>query len=192
MNTALIAASNNYKTTRQISFATIDRSAHAKHKGNSLLTHLGFGYDACPRYFQCVPYLNFDYIFQHEQSFTEVGADSLDLQVHKKNAMLFQGEIGVCLSTDYNTCNGIFTPMLTMAYINQTPCSSRNYHANFVDSCCVFTGRGGNYERNLFVPRLAFTYHDACDKIGASIYYDAQVGTRYWAQDVVLDITFRF
>ena len=80
-------------------------------------------------------------------------------------------------------------PILTLAYINQTPCASKNYCANFVNSCCEFTGKGGNYERNLFVPRLGLIYQGFCD---VSIYYDGQVGSKYWAQDVVFDLTFHF
>jgi hypothetical protein len=82
--------------------------------------------------------------------------------------------------------------MLSVGYMNQTPCSHKNYCANFVNSSCIFTGRGGDYERNLFVPRVAFTYHDACDAMSISLYYDGQVGTKYWAQDVAFDFTIRF
>jgi len=192
LNAAFLGAFNNYRTARQLNFGAIDRRAYSQHKGKGWLAHLGFGYLACPSYFQCIPYVNLDYALQHENGFTEAGAGSLDLQVKKKNAMLFQGEAGVSVSTNYQACKGIFTPMLTLAYINQTPCSNKNYCASFADSCCVFAGRGGDYKRNLFVPRLAFTYQDLRDRVGAAIYYDGQVGTTYWAQDVVLEITFRF
>ena len=192
INAAFLGAQNNYRTTRHFSFGSIDRRAHSKHNGNEWLTHLGFGYQVCPSSFQCTPYINLDYVLQHEQSYTEAGAGSLDLHVKVKNATLFQGEVGVSLSTSYATWKGAFVPMLTLAYINQTPCSSKNYQANFVNSSCVFAGKGGDYERNLFAPRLALNYQGFCDKVNASIYYDGQIGSRYWAQDVGFDLTFRF
>jgi uncharacterized protein with beta-barrel porin domain len=136
--------------------------------------------------------LNLDYVQQHEHSYTETGANSLDLHVNTKNATLFQGEVGVSFSTVYHTWNGEFIPMLTLAYINQTSFSSKNYHANFVSSSYVFTGRGWDYERNLFAPRLAFTYKSFCDRVNVSIYYDGEVGNGYWAQNAGFDLTFRF
>ena len=192
MNIALLGASNRYKTTRHIIFGTIDRFAYAQHSGSECLTHLGFEYWICPSRLQLTPYVNLDYVLQHEHGYTETGADSLDLHVNSKNGRLFQGEVGVALSSTYEMNHGRLVPMVTLAYINQTPCSSKNYYANFVDSTSVFTGVGGNYERNLFVPRIALTYQGCCDKVNASIYYDAQVGKEYWAQDIVLNLAFHF
>ncbi len=189
LNAAVLGAFNKYKTTRQLNFGTIERCAYSQHNGNEWLPHVGFGYQARSPHFQWTPYLNLDYVLEHEQSYTESGADSLNLHVNSKNARLFQGEVGISLSTTYEAGNGVFMPILSLAYINQTPCASKQYGANFVNSCCSFTGKGGNYERNLFVPRLAFIYQGFCD---VSIYYDGQVGNKYWAQDVVFDLTFHF
>ena len=194
VDAAFIGALNKYKTIRHLNFGTINRYANAQHSGNEWLAHVGFEYWICPCQsdLQLTPYLNLDYVLQHEHGYTETGANSLDLQVHSKNARLFQAEVGCMLSSTYCACNGLFTPALGIAYINQTPCSNKNYSANFADSSCIFTGRGGDYKRNLFVPRLALIYQNFCDSINASIYYDAQVDSNYWAQDVVVDLTFRF
>lgn len=192
MNATVLGAYNNYKTRRGLNFGSVDRQAHSKHSENEWLANFGLGYQVCRHRFQWTPYINLDYVQQHEHSYTETGAGSLDLHVQAKNAMLFQGEIGISLSTTYSAWNGVFVPMLTMAYINQTPCSSKNYQANFVSSTCVFTSKGGNYERNLFAPRLSFTYQGFCDRVNVSIYYDGEIGRRYWAQDVGFDLTLRF
>jgi outer membrane autotransporter protein len=192
LNAAFLGAQNNYKTKRRLSFGTIDRQAHSKHNGNEWLLNFGCGYRVRLSDFQWTPYINLDYVKQHESSYTETGAGSLNLDVRAKNAMLFQGEVGVLLSTTYQTRNGVFMPMLTLAYVNQTPFSSKSYQTNFANSACVFTGRGGDYERNLFAPRLAFTYHGFRDRVNVSIYYDGQIGSKYWAQDVGFDLTFRF
>ena len=192
MDASFLGAHSKYRTQRHLKFGTIDRHAHSKHDGNEWLAHWGFGYQMCPPHFQWTPYINLDYVQQHEHSYMETGARSLDLHMKAKNAALFQGEVGISLSTTYSAWNGVFVPMLTLAYINQTPCSSKNYRANFVDSTCVFTDKGGDYKRNLFAPRVAFTYQGFCERVKASIYYDGEVGSRYWAQDVGFDLTFRF
>ena len=192
LNAAFLGAHSRYKTTRPLDFGTIDRKAHSKHNGNDWLTNFGFGYQIGRPHFQWTPYINLDYIQQHEHSFTEAGAGSLDLHVHTKNAALFQGEIGVLFSTSFHAWKGVFKPMLTLAYINQTPCSSKKYHANFVKSSCVFVEKGGDYERNLFAPCLDFTYKAYCERVNASIYYEAEIGSRYRAQDVGFELSFHF
>lgn len=192
INFALIESYNRYKTTRTIQFGDIDRDAQSQHNGSELLAHIGFEYWASRSQFHWTPYANLDYVFMYEHAYTETGADSLNLYINQKNSALFQGEVGIALSTTCNTPKGTFIPMVTLAYINQTPCSNANYYATFANSSEIFVGTGGHYERNLFVPRFAFTYQDLCDKISISIYYDAQVGDNYWAQDVVLDLTFHF
>ena len=192
MNSALLGAGNNYQIARQLQFGSIDRHTHSKHKGTEWLMNFGVRYQACPHSFQWAPYINLDYVLQHERGYTETGANSLDLHVQSKNGSLLQGEVGVLLSAACHVGSGVFKPMLTLAYINQTPFFSKSYRANFVNSTCVFTGKGGGYERNLFAPRLALAYQGLCDRVNASIYYDGQIGNRYWAQDVGFDLTFRF
>ena len=192
INAALIGAQNNYKISRSLHFATIDRRAHSKHSGNEWLLNFGLGYRACPSCFQWSPYVNLDFVEQHENSYAEIGADSLDLNVKAKNAALFQGEAGILLSTSYCGLKGTFVPTLTLAYLNQTPIFGKNENANFVEATSVFTGEGGNYERNLFAPGLTLTYKGFHDRMNASIYYDGEIGSSYWAQDVGLDLTFRF
>ncbi|HUD00792.1 MAG TPA: autotransporter domain-containing protein [Rhabdochlamydiaceae bacterium] len=192
INAALLGAHNNYRTTRHLHFGTINRHAHSHHSGNEWLTNFGIGYQVCSNNFQWTPYINLDYIGLHEHSYTERGAKSLDLQVKTKNGTLFQGDGGVLISTKYCACKGVFAPTLKLAYINQTPCSSKNYHANFVNSTCSFSGRGSDFERNLFAPGLALTYQRVCGTVDALIYYDAEIGNKYWAQDVGFIVALRF
>jgi uncharacterized protein with beta-barrel porin domain len=192
MNAAVLGAYNHYRTVRGIKFGSIDRQAHSKHQGSKWLANFGLGYQVCRNRFQWTPYIDLDYVQQQERGYTETGAGSLDLHVQAKQASLFQGEVGVSLSTTYSLGKGVFVPMLTLAYINQTPCSSKNYKANFARSNCIFTNKGGDYERNLFAPRLSLTYQGSCDRVHISMYYDGRIGSRYWAQDVGLELAFRF
>jgi len=192
MNAALLGSYNTYSTTRDINFGTIGRSAYATHNGNQWLPHVGFGYQTCAAQFQLIPYVNLDYVVQREHGYTEAGAGSIDLHVHPSRAGLFQGEVGVSFWTTCSACSGEFIPMITLAYINQTPSGAREYDANFANSGCCFTGTGGDYKRNLFVPRLALTYQGWCDNLNVSLYYDGQIGSKYWSQDVIVDFAFRF
>lgn len=192
IDTALIGAFNYYKTTREIHFGTVNRDARAQHSGSQWLMHGGLEYQVNIARFQWSLYINFDYVFQHEHGYTESGAESLNLHVYPENAMIIVTEGGFSLSANYNACKGIFTPTLTLACVNQTPCSSDNYHANFIDSCCRFEGNGGNYQQTLFAPSLALTYQGLNNTINISLYLDNQVGSNYWAQDIAFDLTYCF
>ena len=189
---SFLDALNHYRTVRRIHFGAIDRQAYSQHSGNELLVNFGFGYQMCPKRIQWTPYIHLDYVQQHETGYTETGADSLDLCVKAKNATLFQGEAGILLSATYSAWNGAFVPMLTLAYINQTPLSGKNYRANFLSSASVFAGRGGDYERNLFAPRFSLAYQSSCDRVRVSIDYEGEIGSRYWAQNAGFDVSLRF
>jgi len=192
LNLAILGAHNSYQSARRLNFGTINRCAHAHHNGNELLLHGGFEYWASCSNIELIPYLNLDYVLQHEHGYREQGAGSLNLHLQPKRSMLFQGEAGLSLNRNYQTAHGSFTPMLTLAYMNQTPFSHQQYRANFVGSCCTFTGCGGDYQRNLFVPRLAFIYQEPCERVALSLYYDGQFGRNYWAQDIVVALAVRF
>ena len=193
VNAAALAGQNNYKVNRHLNFGSIDRHTHSRHYGNEWLANLGAGYQSDVCGFLWTPYINLDYAHLHENRYTECGADSLDLHVNAKESALFQGELGIMLSTTYCACNGVFAPTLTLAYINQSPGFHRNYDANFVGStACSFTGKGWNYERNLFAPRLALNFQSNCDRVEASVYYNAEISNNYWAQDVGLQLGVRF
>ena len=192
MNLAILGACNSYDTSRDINFSTINRRAVSNHDGSQLLTHASLGYWLTQSHFDYSPYVNFDYVYQHENGFTESGAQSLNLQVDSKNSGIVQSEFGITFQKSYQG----FTPMATLAYVNQTQCLNKNYYARFVDVeqddlSDRFAGRG-YYNRNLFTPRLGCLFNDVCDKINVSLFYDAQVGSSYWAQDLVFDLTICF
>jgi uncharacterized protein with beta-barrel porin domain len=192
INAAVLGAKNIFHTTRRLHFAEVKRQAHSDHSGTEWLTNFGVGYQGGSRRYKWTPYINLDYVVLHEDRFTEKGAKSLDLHVSAKNGTLFQGEGGVLLSGKYAAWRGFIVPTIKLAYINQTPFSSKYYHARFVHSSCGFSGKGRNFERNLFAPGLALAYERPCEMVDAAIYYDAEIGSRYWQQDVGFTLAFRF
>ncbi len=192
INGALLGALNYYGTARHLNFGTIDRFARSHHSGVEWLANFGVGYQVSSSNFQWTPYINLDYVYLHEGGYAEKGAKSLDLHVHTKNGTLFQGEGGVLLSAVYCAHRGKIIPTLSLAYINQTPFSAKNYYASFENSTCTFSGKGRNFERNLFAPSLTLAYQRFCGKVDASVYYDAEIGSKYWAQDVGFTLSTRF
>lgn len=192
MNIALIGAFSCYKTIRQLNFGTINRDAFAHHNGNGWLIHGGFEYQLENSRFEWNPYINVDFIIQRERGYTESGADSLNLHVQPKNTHLLQTEVGLSFNKNYRVLNGILIPTLSVAYINQSSFSNKNYYASFANSYCMFKVEGENYEQNLFASSLVLSYQGSNDIINVSIFFDSQLGSNYWSQDIGFDLTFRF
>ena len=120
LNGAFLGGVQRNRATRELCFGGIDRAASSRYNGYEWLINFSSGYEMC----YCTPYVNFNYVQQHEESYTEEGACSLNLCVKPKQAKLFQGEAGVLLKTAYSACNGVLTPSVALSYVNQTPLSN--------------------------------------------------------------------
>ena len=193
VNVAALGGQNRYKTSRHLHFATIDREAHGTSKGHEWLVGGGFGFNLQSCDVEWTPYVNLDYVYLHQNGFTENGASSLNLDVHGKNSELFQGEVGVEVTRAFFTCGGVWTPKVKLAYVNQSPIANKKYQASFVDSTCTYSVTGLNFERNLFAPSIGLTYQGCCDAISISVRYDAEIGSKnYWAQGGGVQVDVRF
>jgi outer membrane autotransporter protein len=94
----LIGGYNYYKTTRNIQFGsypTISRQARGSHQGLEGAGYLQLGAKAIQNWVSFSPFACFDYLFLHEQKFTEKGAKSLNLFIDSKNAALLSSQLGI-------------------------------------------------------------------------------------------------
>ena len=97
-NASLTGAYNRYFSKRHIkisTFETIDRQARSTHNGGEGAAYLGVGGLFQISDYSISPYISGDYIYLHENAFTEHGAQSLDLHVHKNNSSYLRGEAGL-------------------------------------------------------------------------------------------------
>ncbi len=87
-------AYNGYRVSRSINFSTVDRSARSDPSGGSFSTYLDAGYDWKVGNFTFGPLLSAQYTYAGTASFTETGADSLDLKVGQQNANSIRTNVG--------------------------------------------------------------------------------------------------
>lgn len=197
INASILGAYSRYNTSRHLHFADINRYARASHNGWEMLAGLESGiiwHNLCAC--DLIPFARVDYVYLSQQGYSEDGAESLNLDVRKRQDQLCQSELGMVFTSRY-ACECLYeswtlVPRLKVSYINQTPLTRHSYHANFMDSSCEFDVRGWNFTRNLGAISLEVTCLSACDILGITVSYDGQYGKHYWNQagNILLDFKF--
>ncbi len=204
---AFIGAYNHYHGKRGIfiegATSTIDRSAHSSHNGYTLDGYLegGLSFDLN---FGCYsstinPFVGFDGLYIHRGSFSEHGADSINLDVRSNNASLLRSEIGFNWAFYLKYCNWSLVPEFGLSYVNESRFNGKKEKASFQDIDSTFDAFGLNPSRNLIVPEVGFMSYFWDDTLSFSVYYDAELEIRkqglakkYWTQEVMVRALYRF
>ena len=105
-------AADHFNSHRTIfldsSIGSIDRKVKSKHNGIQVDSYLGIGTNWCDCWncgVETTILASLDWVYTHEDSFCEYGADSLDLVVKGKNCNLWRPALGVTLSKQI--CNWV-------------------------------------------------------------------------------------
>jgi fibronectin-binding autotransporter adhesin len=196
VNISTLGAYSQYQTSRHIHFTGLDRRAHAHHNGWEALTGIEAGIYSELKHFKMGPFARVDYIYLSQQEYDESDAKSLNLHVDSRQDQLIQSEAGVVFTRRIpcgtDRMQASWTPRLELSYINQTPLGKSHYHAQFTGSSCGFEVSGWSFNRNLGAVDASLAYLSASEKLGVSLRYDGQFGSRYWNQSahIVFDIKY--
>ena len=98
---------NAYQVRRPIEFSTIDRTARSRPDGGQLATSLNLGYDWQIGKFTLGPIAGVQYTYVGLASFTESGADSLDLRVNTQNVNSLRTTFGGRIAYTWNATEHI-------------------------------------------------------------------------------------
>lgn len=193
---SIIGAYNSYDSSRYIPIGNIKRYANGSHHGWEGLASLEGGANFKSGYFTCGPFVKIDYIYLWQQGYEETQAKSLNLQISSRHDQLLQSQIGIALrgqnKCDPKNKNGTVVPNLELSYINQSPLARSDYYASFENSSCEFNVSGWNFQRNLGALTAGLTYLSFSEKIGVSLQYDGQFGSRYYNQVVHLLLNVKY
>ena len=133
-----------YETSRHIHYSTIDRHAsshsHGLDLGGQLTAAYFFGKPSCLLY----PYATVDYLYLNNSSFSESGADSLDLQVNSYTSSTLRAEAGGAWSfIDRNRDQTIcVSPLFAIGYVLELPLARDLFRATFSGEEVSFTTQG--------------------------------------------------
>lgn len=148
---------NGYDVRRSIEFSTVDRTARSNPGGGNFTTYLNFGHDWKAGGFTFGPILGGQYTYAGIGSFTESGADSLDLKVGQQNANSIRTTLGGHIAYTWNvTENIVLIPEIRMFWQHEFLENPRNigaaldggagpgfgYQTSAPDRDAVFAGAG--------------------------------------------------
>ena len=167
------------------------RTATNSHNGGEYIAHLG-AETSWGKVIEFSPLATVDYVYLHEQGYHEHGADGLDLKVKSKNSDLLRSEIGFRLLRCYSLFNGQFVPNFKLGWVHEARFKGKTTKASFQDSCCVFSVKGLNPNRNLVAPSLGLIYLSDNIPFSIAARYDGQFGSQYYDQLVSLDLSFKY
>ncbi|MFI5333743.1 MAG: autotransporter domain-containing protein [Chlamydiales bacterium] len=152
---------NQYDTARHIDIDSdvlmlINRTAKGEHKGWQGSGHLQGGL-LFGKKIQFSPFIEADYIYVHENGFNEHGAQSLNLQVAKKNSDLLQAEGGLEIARCFSVSTNSVSPSVGFSVIREWRFIGKNYTSNFIGSSCIMHTSGMKPDRTLYSPAAGLT-----------------------------------
>ena len=103
---------NNYTGTRNISFPGVNLSAQAAYNGQDYTAYAVTGYHFYTQGFTITPMASLQYTYMNLGSYTETGADSVNLNVNSQNYNFLQSRLGVKAAHPFATGSGTVVPEL--------------------------------------------------------------------------------
>ncbi len=113
LEAAAILGYDYYSTQREIrvgGFLPFSRHAKANHHGFEASGHLKGAFQFSVNQTHLGPFISLDYLYQHEGSFDEHGADSLNLDLSSKNSNFIQSEVGMDFAHCFHLMKKTITP----------------------------------------------------------------------------------
>ena len=166
-----------YHTARGIHFTTIDRQADAHYKGldtgGQLTAAYIFGAPACLLY----PYGTVDFLYLANESYTESGAQSLDLNVSKYTSSTLRSEAGLGFQFIDKNCNETvcLSPLVSIGWVMEWPLHRDHYSATFAGQTIPFTVLGWDETWQLFNVRLGLAISYRCFTLDAQYILDTSI-----------------
>lgn len=189
---ASIFTSNFYETEREIEFAGLSRKAKADTFGKQLDLSLGAGRDFYFKQLTTGPTATISYSKLWIDSFSESGADSLNLDISEQSAQSLQ--LGLGWRAEYELKIGEKTalPRLHVSYQHEFFNDIRAIEARLEGGSNIFQATTAKPTRNFALVGCGIAV-GLTDSVSFNAGYEAQVGQRdYSAQSVYGNVHFVF
>ena len=160
--------------------------------GSDVNAYLDFGLLFSRGGFTFSPFVALDYVYLHQNQYTEEGAQSVDLMIHSKNSDLLRPEAGLEFSQCWNLSKGIFVADLILSGAYEERFQGKKTKAQFEGTSCVFAVTGLNPSRALGTPSAGISYLLPSHNLAFSLRYDGEFGKNYGSQKGSLEASFKF
>ncbi len=180
LESSLIFGYNRYETNRHI-FFTFDgkfsRHAKGQHHGLQGSFHIKAAGDFERKKIIMSPFAQASYLYLHEGSFKEHGAQSLNLHVDSKNSDLLTSEAGLKLSHCFSPSRATVTPYIQGSGIYEA--RYRGHHEKAGFNGCRLNVKGLNPSRMLGSVEAGINSTLANQAYGLSLFYQGRFGKRF-------------
>ena len=192
VDAAFIGGYNRYNEKRNIDFSGIDRTARSRHDGYQLAGSLGSGLLFTPGKSQISPFLRFDYVYLHQDGFTEHGAHSLNLKVRDNHSNYLRSDLGVKFEYCFDFAHAKVIPDLKLSWIWEKQLDDAHYKSSFEGQACTMTTSGMHPVHNLFAPAIGIAAMSIGGDFSSSVHYEAEVGEKIWENRVYLHLGWNY
>lgn len=190
MTLSLLGGYINYVTHRNIVVTPNTYQAYSNHGGFEGDASLSFGLFGYLNYLRFSPYVAIDYLYLHENSFTEKRASNLGTHVKSSNYQAIRPLLGVDFSYALNPSHETLRNLdLNLAVAYEDRFQGKNYTANFITQDSTFTVLGLNPNRFLFVPTLSFKQCFANNPSSLSLTYQGAFASHFNDQSISFQIS---
>lgn len=189
VNLAAIGAYNHYYEDRSLVFGAIDRRARAGFNGGQFLGHMDLGYVLYGCKFEIIPVVAVEYVYMYQSGFREVGALSLNVDANSSNYHMARFKAGFEFTRCFG-CNWAIDGRIN--YIREQRFVGSNYTGELIDTNCPVTVIGMSPKRNVISPAIGVTRFFCNQKSYVSFYYDAEIGNKFWDQNLSLKAVYTF
>lgn len=187
-----LGAFDQYHGTRRIRFADIDREARNNHRGAEFDARLEGGIFIPYKGLDVRPFDSLEYVYVHENRYSERGAGSLDLDIRSKNSMLLRNELGLGLAFCRTLQRWNMVPDFKLSWIREWRFKGKHTTAEFEGTDVSFRVTGMKPDRNLVSPSVGLTGIFFEDQMQATLRYDAEFGEDYRDQNLNFQISYAF
>ncbi|MEL7432076.1 MAG: autotransporter-associated beta strand repeat-containing protein [Chlamydiota bacterium] len=181
---------NFYDSTRNVHYASVDRTAKEDHMAGHLTSHVGFLWHDL-QFFELFGSVAYNYL--HQGTVNEDGADSLDLTVFARDDHYLRSELGGRFRQNLSRYCGEWNMLAGGSWVYKTPLQNGKYTSKFID----FSSRSqelivDTFDKSIafFSPEIRFEY--VRDSINYHLLYKGEFGKDYLTNQVVFQMGWNF
>ena len=145
INGAFSFAYNTYRGKRNIDIGTIRRIANSSYRGQQYSVLFDGGYIFRTRNLNITPVASLQYLRLNLQSYTETGADALDLSVASQGYNMLESGLGMKLDRPFEVSYGTLTPEVHLRWLY-------DFINDKQATASTFAGGGGSFATQGFTP----------------------------------------
>ena len=190
VDAAVIGGYNNYDTSRHIKYPGVNRHAKSNHNGYQIASSLGVGGRFNYEDLLVEPWARADYVYLHENSYSEHGARSIDMHIKEKNSDYIRTDLGVRLAACYPQSWGKVIPEVQASWVFDEQLDDGHVRTHYKGSSCQMKVTGLHPTHNLFAPGAGLTIAACGGAFTFSTHYIAEISSKFWENR--LDFTFNY